>query len=52
MTLGFFPCAILSKIAVSSAFGQIFQVSFSLSTKTGLAPKYTTGLTDAEKVKL
>ena len=45
-----------SKILFSIAFlkseGDIFHVSFSLSTKTGIAPKYIIGLADAEKVKL
>src|SRR5690606_14833362 len=43
---------ILSLIAASKAFGQRFQVSGSLSTKTGVAPRYIIGLAEAEKVML
>ena len=39
---------ILSTIASSKAMGQRFQVSDSLSIKTGVAPKYKMGLADAE----
>ena len=38
MALGFFPLAIRSVIASSKATGHMFQVSGSLSIKTGVAP--------------
>jgi hypothetical protein len=37
MAFGFLPLAIQDFMASSKAFGQIFQVSGSLSTKTGIA---------------
>ncbi len=52
MAFGFFPLAILSMIASSSAIGHKFHVSGSLSIKTGVAPKYKIGLAEAEKVIL
>jgi hypothetical protein len=52
IAFGFFPFKILSFIASSKATGHKFQVSFSLSIKTGIAPKYKIGLAEAEKVIL
>lgn len=52
IAFGVFPLAILSLMASSKAIGHIFQVSDSLSTKTGVAPWYRIGLAEAEKVKL
>ena len=53
MALGFRPVfCIRSLMACSKRAGSMFQVSASLSTKTGLAPRYLTGFADAEKVKL
>ena len=50
MALGFLPFRILSPIACRNPAGHMFQVSGSLSTKTGVAPQYAIGLADAENV--
>ena len=52
MAFGFLPLAMRSTIASSKAFGHKFQVSSSLSIKTGVAPKYKIGLAEAENVML
>ena len=53
MAFGFLPVfSILSAIALSKSCGSMFQVSFSLSTNTGFAPKYLIGLLEAQNVKV
>ena len=50
MAFGFLPVSFLSFIAFSNSNGHIFQVSYSLSIKTGFAPIYFMGFAVAANV--
>src|SRR5690606_32765262 len=52
IALGFLPKAILFLMALSNKWGERFQVSLSLSTHIGVAPRYIMGFADAAKVRL